>query len=141
MEIYSLLPFLIKNFKIIFVSELKYFNVSLIQMPAAMIISTVYGLVMMAVLVGIMLQIEEDGILAPSSLFLFVVAGELIITGLFHPQEVFCLPAGIIYYITIPSMYMLLIIYSIFNLNNVTWGTREVKAVLTKQVHSRSKLI
>lgn len=32
---------------------------------------------------------------------------------------------GIVYYITIPSMYMLLVIYSLFNLNDVSWGTRE----------------
>lgn len=32
---------------------------------------------------------------------------------------------GIVYYITIPSMYMLLVIYSIFNMNDVSWGTRE----------------
>lgn len=85
-----------------------------------------YGLVMMAVLVGVMLQITNDGFLAPSSLFFFCVAGEIIITGLLHPKELNCLPYGIVYYVTVPSMYMLLIIYSIFNLNNISWGTREV---------------
>ena len=33
---------------------------------------------------------------------------------------------GIIYYVTIPSMYLFLIIYAVFNLNVVSWGTREV---------------
>ena len=33
---------------------------------------------------------------------------------------------GLIYYITIPSMYLFLVIYSVFNLNVVSWGTREV---------------
>lgn len=89
---------------------------------------------MMAVLVGIMLQIKNDGPLAPSSVFLFVVAGEMILAGLLHPQELYCLPCGIIYYVTVPSMYLLLIIYSVFNLNDVTWGTREVATKLTKQV-------
>ena len=37
-----------------------------------------------------------------------------------------CLPMGVIYYITIPSMYLFLTIYSVFNLNVVSWGTREV---------------
>lgn len=32
---------------------------------------------------------------------------------------------GVIYYITIPSMYMLLMIFSVFNMNDVSWGTRE----------------
>lgn len=91
----------------------------------ALLISTVYGLIMMAVLVGILIEIQEDGPLAPSTLFLFIVAGEIIIAGLIHPQEVYCLPSGTIYYVTIPSMYLLLIIYSVCNLNVVSWGTRE----------------
>nr|CAD7267356.1 unnamed protein product [Timema shepardi] len=96
-----------------------------IQLFMAMIISTVYGLVMMAVVVGIALQIKEDGPLAPASMFFFVFAGELIIAGLLHPREINCLPAMLIYYITVPSMYMLLILYSLFNMNNISWGTRE----------------
>ncbi|KAF4529725.1 hypothetical protein B566_EDAN015354 [Ephemera danica] len=77
------------------------------------------------VLVGIMMQITEDGPLAPSSLFFFIVTGQLVVTALLHPIEIGCLPFGVVYYITVPSMYMLLIIYSLFNLNNVSWGTRE----------------
>jgi chitin synthase len=101
---------------------------------AAKVITAIYGLVMMAVMVGIMLQIMEDGPLAPSSLFFFIVAGEMIIAALLHPQEFWCLPAGVVYYVTVPSMYMLLIVYAIFNLNNVSWGTREVATKKTKEV-------
>lgn len=104
------------------------------QLIFALVISTVYGLIMMAVLVGILIQIQEDGPLAPSTLFLFIVAGEIIVAGLMHPQEVYCLPSGCIYYITIPSMYLLLIIYSVCNLNIVSWGTREVAEKKTKKV-------
>jgi hypothetical protein len=32
---------------------------------------------------------------------------------------------GIVYYLTIPCMYMLLPLYCVFNLDDVTWGTRE----------------
>lgn len=49
----------------------------------------------------------------------------VIIPGCLHPQEVNALLYGIVYYITIPSMYMLLVIYSVFNMNDVSWGTRE----------------
>lgn len=98
------------------------------------VISAAYGLIMMAVLVGIMLQIRVDGIMAPSSIFLFLVAGEMVVTGLLHPQELLCLPCGVIYYVTVPSMYLLLIIYSLMNMNNINWGTREVVAKKTKQV-------
>lgn len=57
--------------------------------------------------------------------FLFSVPGE----GLMHPQEATALFSGFIYYITIPSMYMLLMIYSVFNMNDVSWGTREKRPV------------
>lgn len=40
-------------------------------------------------------------------------------------QEFGAVKHGVVYYITIPSMYMLLIIYSLFNMNDVSWGTRE----------------
>jgi len=58
----------------------------------------------------------EDGPLAPSSLSIFLVGGSFILAAMLHPQEFWCLPHGIIYYITIPAMYLLLVIYSIFNL-------------------------
>jgi chitin synthase len=93
----------------------------------AEIISALYGLVMIIVLVGIMLQIAEDGWLAPSSLLFFVVASQMVVAGLLHPQEWTCLLCGVIYYITVPSMYMLLIVFSVFNVHNVTWGTRDSK--------------
>ena len=101
---------------------------------AAKIISAIYGLVMMAVLVGILLQIIEDGPLAPSSLFFFIVTGEMIIAAILHPQEILCLLSGVVYYVTVPSMYLLLIVYAIFNLNVVSWGTREVATKKSKMV-------
>lgn len=122
----------------------KLFFFVIIQLIAAFAISAVYSLVMMAVMVGIIMQVLEDGIMSPSSVFFLVVSGQVVITGkpklvficltkyntfhfkgLLHPQEMKALIYGIVYYITIPSMYMLLVIYSLFNLNDVSWGTRE----------------
>lgn len=82
-------------------------------------------MVMMAVMIGIIIQVRDDGIFSPSSMFFLAVSGQVVITGCLHPQEVGALLYGIVYYITIPSMYMLLVIYSIFNMNDVSWGTRE----------------
>ncbi|KAH8404445.1 hypothetical protein KR222_002050, partial [Zaprionus bogoriensis] len=95
------------------------------QLLIAFVISSIYCLVMMAVLIGIIVQILEDGPLAPASLFFLLVAVQITIAGLMHPQEFLALLCGVIYYITIPSMYMLLMIYSVFNMNDVSWGTRE----------------
>lgn len=95
------------------------------QLTAAFVISALYGLVMIAVVVGIVIQLKEDGLFAPASMFFVFMMAQIIITALLHPQEIGALPSFCVYYITIPSMYMLLIIYSLFNLNDVSWGTRE----------------
>ncbi|CAO1376539.1 unnamed protein product [Diamesa hyperborea] len=102
-----------------------YFCKQKYQLMAAFIISIVYSLIMMAVMISVLIQVKEDGILAPSSLFFLTVALQVIITGLLHPQEIGALACGVVYYITIPCMYMLLTIYSLFNMNDVSWGTRE----------------
>ncbi|XP_061397172.1 chitin synthase chs-2 [Musca vetustissima] len=96
------------------------------QLLLAFVISAVYCLVMMAVLIGIIIQMIDDGPLAPASLFFILVFLQIFIAGIMHPQEAGALVCGLIYYITIPSMYMLLLIYSVFNMNDVSWGTREV---------------
>ncbi|XP_069967358.1 chitin synthase chs-2-like [Bactrocera oleae] len=83
-------------------------------------------MMMMAVLIGIIIQMIDDGPPAPASLLFLLVFMQIFIAGIVHPQEVGALICGFIYYITIPSMYMLLLIYSVFNMNDVSWGTREV---------------
>ena len=42
-------------------------------------------------------------------------------------KEFTCLIPGLLYFVAIPSMSMLLFLYSIGNLHNVSWGTRETK--------------
>ncbi|XP_040570244.1 chitin synthase chs-2 isoform X2 [Lepeophtheirus salmonis] len=103
----------------------KYSSNDKIQLLFAQVLSVLYSLIMMAVLVGMLLQITEDGWLAPTTLSLLLVATSFILAALMHPKEILCLPCGLIYYVTIPSMYLLLVIYSIFNLNVISWGTRE----------------
>lgn len=55
-------------------------------------------------------------------LFISVVAGVMIIAGILHPQEFFDLASGILYFLTIPSGYLLLTIYMLTNMHNVSWG-------------------
>ncbi|KAJ8958903.1 hypothetical protein NQ318_019671 [Aromia moschata] len=104
-----------------------------IQLLAAQILSTGYALIMMAVIVGTALQLREDGIGSPSAIFLIAMTGSFFIAACLHPQEFWCIVPGIIYLLSIPSMYLLLILYSIINLNNVSWGTREVAVKKTKK--------
>lgn len=96
---------------------------------------------MVAVLVGISIQMVEDGAWAPSSLFLYAMTLSFVVTGMLHPREWMVLPFGFFYYITVPSTYLLLVVYALFNLNDVTWGTREVKAAGPSKVVAAERLI
>ncbi|XP_026324913.1 chitin synthase chs-2 isoform X3 [Hyposmocoma kahamanoa] len=104
-----------------------------IQLLVAQILSTAYAMIMMAVIVGTALQLGEDGIGSPSAIFLIALSSSFFIAACLHPQEFFCVVPGIIYLLSIPSMYLLLILYSIINLNVVSWGTREVQTKKTKK--------
>ncbi|XP_077301033.1 hyaluronan synthase-like protein kkv isoform X2 [Arctopsyche grandis] len=115
---------------------------SSIQLFVAQILSTGYAMIMMAVIVGTALQLGEDGIGSPSAIFLIALTGSFLIAACLHPQEFWCIVPGIIYLLSIPSMYLLLILYSIINLNNVTWGTREVPVKKTKrQIEEEAKAV
>ena len=50
----------------------------------------------------------------------------VLLASLLHPQHMHCVIGGILYLAAIPSLHLYLIIYSICNLNDVSWGTREV---------------
>ena len=80
----------------------------------------------MVVLVGLVVAIVNDGLCSPTAWFLLGTTAIFIISGLLHPQEMTVLPYGILYFLLIPTMYLLLIIYSLCNMHVVSWGTREV---------------
>ncbi|XP_069941927.1 chitin synthase chs-2 isoform X4 [Cherax quadricarinatus] len=106
---------------------------SSIQLIVAQILSASYALIMMAVIVGTTLQLGEDGVGSPSAIFLIALSGSFFIAACMHPQEFKCIIPGLLYLLSIPSMYLLLIIYSLINLNNVSWGTREIATKKTKK--------
>ncbi|XP_047000975.1 chitin synthase chs-2 isoform X1 [Schistocerca americana] len=112
---------------------------SSLQLLVAQILSTCYALIMMAVIVGTALQLGEDGIGSPSAIFLIALSGSFFIAACLHPQEFWCIVPGIIYLLSIPSMYLLLILYSLINLNVVSWGTREVAVKKTKKEIEQEK--
>ncbi|KAL5005923.1 hypothetical protein ScPMuIL_017081 [Solemya velum] len=96
-----------------------------IQLAYAAILSVAYSLVMMLVFVGLMLEVSEAGACSVTSVFLILVAGVFVFSALIHPQEFSCIIHGFLYFLAIPSMSMLLMIYSLGNLHVVSWGTRE----------------
>ncbi|KAL8565048.1 hypothetical protein ACOMHN_003424 [Nucella lapillus] len=98
------------------------------QLAYAGVLSIFYTIVMMLVLVGIIRGAAENGFCSVSTTFLLGVVGVFVITAILHPMEFTALLHGFLYFLSIPSMSMLLLIYSLANLDNVSWGTREVKS-------------
>lgn len=97
------------------------------QIRIAAFMSALYAIIMMAVIVGTTIQIAEDSWTSPNAVFLFLLLTIFIIAACTHPQEFWCIVSGALYFLCIPSGYLLLMIYSLCNLNIVSWGTREVE--------------
>ena len=57
-----------------------------IQLMVAKVLSVFYVLVQMAVLVGLLLNMQYDGYLSPSSLGIWLVAGSFVLSAMLHPQ-------------------------------------------------------
>nr|XP_022324471.1 uncharacterized protein LOC111125208 isoform X3 [Crassostrea virginica] len=95
------------------------------QILFAMLLSLIYSLLMMVVVVGIGLEMKSEGLCSPTTIFMIFVIGTFVIAAILHPQEFYCIIHGALYFMCIPSMSMLLMIYSICNLHVVSWGTRE----------------
>ena len=110
------------------------------QLNVAAILSAVYAMVMMAVLAGTFVQLAQDGVISPNGIFLSSMICIFLISGLMHPMELWCLLPGVLYFICIPTTFLLLNIYAFCNLHVVSWGTREVpkkrnQAERVKQIH------
>ena len=97
------------------------------QLLLAAILSVIYALVQMLVVIGIALQMKREGLCSPSAFFLLLVVVFFLVAACLHPHEISCIVSGAIYFLAIPSMHLLLMIYAFCNMNDVSWGTREVK--------------
>lgn len=68
---------------------------------------------------------------------IFVLVGLLCFTPLsttphlYIFQEIWCLLHGLLYFLAIPSMSMLMMIFALGNLNDISWGTRDAGATAT----------
>ncbi len=98
-----------------------------LKITFASVLSTVYALLMLAVLIGTAIEMVKDGLFSPNSLFFTAMIASFILAAILHPHEFACVFFFPIYMLLIPSMYLVLTIYAITNLHVVSWGTREVK--------------
>ncbi|XP_071150256.1 chitin synthase chs-2-like [Mytilus edulis] len=97
------------------------------QLQFAAILSCIYSIVMAIVLIGVIRDAVNDGLCSVTTIFIMFVASVFVISAILHPQEFLCLIPGLLYFLAIPSMCMLMFLYSIGNLHVVSWGTRETK--------------
>ncbi|XP_052268476.1 chitin synthase chs-2-like [Dreissena polymorpha] len=118
------------------------------QLNAAKFLSVLYTIVMTAVMVGTAVQVakeisktEDAQLIHPSfpisttTLYLAIVVGIFLLTGMMHPSEFYCLLHGFWFFLCIPAGYLILMIYSICNITDQSWGTREVKQRSVRVVH------
>lgn len=106
---------------------------SSIQITAAAVFSAFYTIVMMIATVGTIISIATENFGSPNVVFLTGLTIIFFIAGILHPQEFFCLIYGLLYFLTVPSTFILLTVYYLCNLNNVSWGTREVPRKLSPE--------
>ncbi|XP_053174040.1 chitin synthase 1 [Scomber japonicus] len=96
------------------------------QITIAAIMSIMYAFLMTASLFSIIGDMVIQGtFLTPTGLFLVSMTIMYLVTAILHPEEFGMIIYGLMYFICIPSGYLLLTIYSLVNMNNVSWGTRE----------------
>uniref|UniRef100_A0A3Q1B2A6 chitin synthase n=1 Tax=Amphiprion ocellaris TaxID=80972 RepID=A0A3Q1B2A6_AMPOC len=96
------------------------------QIAIAAIMSIIYAFLMLVVTMTIIASMV-DNLVSPSSMFVTCMGIIYIVTAIMHPQEFGLIFYGLLYIICVPSAYLLLTIYSMVNMNNVSWGTRETK--------------
>ncbi|CAH1272476.1 EDIL3 [Branchiostoma lanceolatum] len=105
-----------------------------LQLRVAKILAAAFSVVMFAVALGSSIAVFQDlhlqltdGTGTPSVdiLIIFSFVGIYIVTAMFHPSEFSCLFYSVLYLLCLPTTCVLLPIYSICNLNDRSWGTRE----------------
>ncbi|XP_067901783.1 chitin synthase chs-2-like [Heterodontus francisci] len=106
------------------------------QINIAAVLSIFYAFLMIATIMSIVGEmVKENTFITPTGLFFISMMILYITTAMLHPQEFPLVFYGLLYIICIPSGYLLLPIYSMVNMNNVSWGTRET--VTPKTLHKK----
>uniref|UniRef100_A0A3Q3E3G2 chitin synthase n=1 Tax=Labrus bergylta TaxID=56723 RepID=A0A3Q3E3G2_9LABR len=96
------------------------------QITIAAVMSVLYAFLMTASFFSIIGDmVVQETFLTPTGLFLVSMAIMYLLTAMLHPEEFGMIIYGLMYFICIPSGYLLLTIYSLVNMHIVTWGTRE----------------
>ena len=97
---------------------------------------------MLSVIVATMIQISMSANISDASVvFLLGMLAFYVLAALFHPLEFSSVVYGILYFLAIPSSFVLLMIYSFCNIHVVSWGTREVAKKKSKEEIEKEKKV
>ncbi len=91
-----------------------------------------YSMVMTMVFVATVAQLTSSDEISASSFFFIFWIMLFLITGCLHPQEILNLVYGLLYLVTLPGGYFLLVIYSVCNLHNVSCNIYFIITISTK---------
>ncbi|XP_052804939.1 uncharacterized protein LOC128234627 isoform X2 [Mya arenaria] len=110
-----------------------FFTKPKVQIQVAELLTGLYAFVMVVVIVGTIVIAVKDSPFHPSVLFMSCLVLAFAFAAFLHPKEWTCVVYGILYFVLIPTGFLLLVIYSIANLHVVSWGTREVPKEKTEK--------
>ena len=122
---------LINSYMIALVPAVFYFALCFLVKPkwqilAAEILTGFYAFIMMIVFVGTAVTAAKESPFHPSVIFIGFLVLLFAGAALLHPEEWTCVIFGVLYFLLIPTGFLLLIFYSLTNMHIVSWGTREV---------------
>uniref|UniRef100_A0A8W8NNJ2 chitin synthase n=1 Tax=Magallana gigas TaxID=29159 RepID=A0A8W8NNJ2_MAGGI len=96
-----------------------------VQLVVAQVLSGFYVIIMMVVMVGLLITALTQSPYHPSVIFLLGLVIIFVVAAVLHPREWVNILYGFLYFVSIPSGFLVQVIYSLCNLNDVSWGTRE----------------
>ncbi|XP_065323684.1 chitin synthase chs-2-like [Gordionus sp. m RMFG-2023] len=109
------------------------------QLLFAKILAGVYGIAMLSFCIRAMIQIHDEGIQSPAAIFIIILVSVIFAASILHPEEFKNVIYGLLYLLVVPTMYLVLIIYSLCNLHIVSWGTREIVKVQLEKTDQKKK--
>lgn len=96
-----------------------------IKIGFAAMLGTYYSILMMIVVVGTIVRVVDGSWKTTAVLFLVIMGIIFFLTAICHPFELSCVKPCFLFFLCIPTTYILIIIYSLTNMNQTNWGTRD----------------
>jgi len=96
-----------------------------VKIGFAAMLGTYYSILMMIVVVGTIVRVVDGSWKTTAVLFLVLMTVVFFLTAFCHPFEISCVKPCLLFFLCIPTGYILVIIYSMTNMNCSGWGTRD----------------